>query len=142
MGRLLSVRVFIRSLDPEERLKVDHVPRAQVAKIGANRGGKPKEVRVGFPRWARAVVKGVAVFLGRKACDIRLEKDVPIGLRYEAEHGDNRPCRNPRLFAGQVRNDRAPLLEFPFHRPRPMQKIEKATGNASAPDLPSFLDHA
>lgn len=121
---VLLALVFIRSLDPEERLEVDHVSRAQIAKISTNPGGKPKQARVGFPPGARAVVEGVAVFLGRKACDVRLEKDVPIRLRDEAEDGYDRPRRNPRLFAGQVRNDLAPLLEFVFHGPRPMKEIE------------------
>src|SRR5687767_15273118 len=54
--------VFIRALNPDERLDVDHVARRKVAQVPASSVSKFKEAGVGLPVRARLVLKVEAVF--------------------------------------------------------------------------------
>src|SRR3569832_1210254 len=64
--------IFIRPLDPEERLDVDLVERFQVAEVAADGGGVFELVCIGFSSGAGLVWEVDAVFAGGGAGDGRL----------------------------------------------------------------------
>ena len=54
---LLLVAVLVRSLNPHERLNVDHVSRTKVVEIAADGCRELQKPTIGFPRWPRLITK-------------------------------------------------------------------------------------
>src|ERR671910_1573845 len=81
--------VFAVSQHPEKGLNVDHVPGLELPLVAAHGSGEIEQARVGVPGGMRVVMEFKAVQPSRGACDVRLEKNVPVGLRDEAKHCDD-----------------------------------------------------
>src|SRR5689334_18146098 len=120
--------VLVGALHPDEGLQVDHVARTQVAHVATHGGGELEQARVRFPVRPRAIAQGEAVRVRRGTGDIRLEEDVRVRLRDEAEHGDERPGEHARLPAGQRRHYLHPALEPARQRTTAMKELVQAFG--------------
>src|ERR1044071_10458885 len=91
--------VFVRALDPDESLNVDHVTRLEITNIATNGFCKSKKTQVSAPIWPRLVLEVKAVDLSCPLCHHRLEEDIHLQLRDESEDCDYRPCENAGLFS-------------------------------------------
>src|SRR5687768_11507058 len=87
--------IFIGALDPHERLQIYHVAWPQVAVVAADPVGECEQAGVRVPVGPRDVLELEAVFLRGHPRDVRLEKDVPLRLSDESEHGEQRPGEHP-----------------------------------------------
>ena len=103
--------ILLGSLHPEKRLHVDHVARAQIAKVTAHVAGELEEILVRFPVGRRFVSEIESILRCRDTCDIGLQKNVSIWLSEKAKHCDDWPGQHARLAPRQGRYDRTPMAE-------------------------------
>src|SRR5678816_3433819 len=94
-----SFLVFVRSLDPDERLDVNHVARGKILQVAADRVRKVQEACVSVPHRARLVAKVESVFACGGARHHWLQKYVHPRTRDESEHSHDRPREHARLLS-------------------------------------------
>ena len=103
--------VFVRALDPDESLNVDHVARPEITNIATNSFCKSQKTVVGIPIWAGLVLEVKAIDLSCAFRHHRFQEHIHFRLRDESEYGDDGPCENSSLFSRETGNYVDPFIE-------------------------------
>jgi len=125
------LHVFVRAMDPDERLQIDHVARAQVAQIAPYGCGKLKQAGVGVPVRLGLILKLEAILAGGNSGNVWFYKDMRLRLRDESKDGHEWPGQHSGLFSGQRRDRVAPAMELRFTAFRAVEKIVKPVGEGA-----------
>src|SRR6476620_3769084 len=91
----LHVTILIRPDDPNERLQIYHVARAEVPLILTDLFSELEKAAIYLPRWCRGVFKVGSIFQGRSLCSIWLKEYVNFGLGDKRKDRDDRVRQNP-----------------------------------------------
>ncbi|HTU66323.1 MAG TPA: di-heme oxidoredictase family protein [Steroidobacteraceae bacterium] len=131
-GRLAAgTSVFVRALHPDERLRVDHVARTEIAIVARHLRREVEQRGIRLPVRSRAIGEVEAVGACGRARDGGLQEDVSLGLRDEAEDGDQRPGQHAGLPPRQIGHDFDPAREPLLHRAAAVQPVEQAVGEGA-----------
>src|SRR5947209_17326 len=117
--------VFIRSLHPDKRLKINHVARLQVTKILANDIGKGEQACIRLPRGPRRIVEIIPILPGCNSCDVRFQETMHIRPGDEAEYRYQWPGKHASLLPRKRSNRVAPSLKPGAFASCSMQEVKQ-----------------
>src|SRR3954465_3353566 len=106
-----SIRILVRTLDPQKRLNIDEVAGAHRGEVPLDRAGQGQQLRVGRTVWARHIGKWQAVLREGASGDVRLQEEMDFRLGKKAEHGGDGPGEDACLAPRQPCKHPAPTLE-------------------------------